>query len=84
MGLHYWWISASNSLVPIGNWSEWRFSMRASSTACDAAWRLVAISLLSSNGGRFSSYSPLMEPAKRSIRSVGNFSGLDSKASTGQ
>ena len=58
--------------------------MRASSTACDAARRLVAISLLSSSGGRFSGSSPLMELTRRRIRSVSSFSGLDSKASVRQ
>ena len=58
--------------------------MRASSMAFDAARRLVAISLLTGSGGRFSSYSSLMELARRRIRSVGNFSGLDFKASVGQ
>ena len=84
MGLYCWRISVSNSLVPIGHWSEWRFSMRASSAAFDAARWLVAISLSSRSGGRFLSSSLLMELARRRIRSVDNFSGLDSKASVSQ
>jgi len=72
-----------NSLVTIGHWSEWRFSKRASSMAFDAARRLVAISLSSSSGERSSGSSLLMELARRRIRSVGNFNGLDSKALVG-
>jgi hypothetical protein len=74
----------SYSLVSIGHWSECRFSIHASSTAFDAARRLAEISLLTSSGRRFSSSSPLMEVARRRIRSVGNLSGLDYKALIGQ
>ena len=60
------------------------FSIRVSSTARDAALKLSAMSLLWSSGGRLSSTSPRMLLARRSMRSVGSLSGLDSKASVGQ
>ena len=81
MGLHCFRTSVPTYLVPIVPCSVCRFSIRASSTACDIARRLAAIALLWSSGGRLSSYRSLTVLARRSMRSVGSLSGLDSRAS---
>ena len=84
MGLHCFRTSVPTYLVPIVPCSVCRFSIRVSSTACDDVLRLAAISLLWTSGGRLSSYRYLVVLARRSMRSVGSLSGLDSRASVGK
>ncbi len=52
--------------------------------ACDASRMVVEMALSLVRGGRLSKCRFVMALAMRSTRSVGSFSGLDSRASFGQ
>ncbi len=61
-----------------------RFWWRVSSMACEASLMVVEMALSLEGGGRLSKCRFVMALARRSTRSVGSFSGLDSSASVGQ
>ena len=84
MGWHCCRTSVSYSLVPIAHWMLIRCCWRVSSMACEASLMDVAMALSLVRGGRLSRCRFVMVLAMRSTRSVGSFSGLDSRASFGQ
>jgi hypothetical protein len=81
IGLHYCRIIFTYSFVPFCPYSEVRFSWRALSTALDALWMLVVMSLSWWSGDKRSYSSPGMLLASLRMRSVGSLRGLDSSAS---
>jgi hypothetical protein len=81
IGLHCYRIILSYSFVLICSCSEVHFPWRALSTALDAFWMLVVMSLSWWSGGRRSYYIPGMLLASLRMRSVGSLRGLDSSAS---
>ena len=84
MGLHCCRTRVLYSLVPIVHRIVYRLSLRVSSTACETVLMLTTISLWTWSGGIFSSSRLFILLARRSMRSVGSFSRLDSRASIGQ
>jgi hypothetical protein len=84
MGLHCCRTIVSCSFVPICPCIETRLAWRVLSTSVEASLMLVMMALSWRRGGRPSNSSPGMRLASLRIRSVGNFSGLDSSASRGQ
>ena len=84
MGWHCCLISVSYSLVPMEQLMLCRFLWWMSSMACDASLMVVEMALSLVRGGRLSKCRFVMVLVRRSTRSVGSFSGLDSSASVGQ
>ena len=84
MGWHCCLLWVSYSLVPIEQVMLSLFWWRASSVACEASLIVVEMAFSLVSGGRLSNCRFVMLLARRSTRSVGSFSGLDSSASVGQ
>ncbi len=84
MGWHRCFISVSYSLVPMEQVMSCRFWWRVSSMACEAGLLVVDMTLSLVRSGRLSKCRFVMALARRSTRSVGSFSELDSSASVGQ
>ena len=84
MGWHCCLLCVSYSLVPMEQVMLVLFWWRVSSVACEASLMVVEMAFSLVRGGRLSRWRFVMVLAKRSMRSVGSFSGLDSSASDGQ
>ncbi len=83
MGWHCCRTNVSYSLVPMVHWMVCRFWWRMSSVVCEASRMDVAMALSLVRGGGLSRCRFVMVLARRSTRSVGSLSGLDSSASVG-